>query len=86
MNQFRNQEKVCVYVIIILLSFRSVLIIYIIILLYVDDRLIQGTEVISDREYRFELACNRLAVEAVKRGCTDNVTVLIVDIIKNNDH
>ncbi|XP_003391564.1 PREDICTED: integrin-linked kinase-associated serine/threonine phosphatase 2C-like, partial [Amphimedon queenslandica] len=51
-----------------------------------DDRLIQGTEVVSDREYRFEVACNRLAVEAVKRGCTDNVTVLIVDIIKNNDH
>ena len=85
MNLFRNQEKVRAYVI-ILLSFRSVLIIYIIILLYIDDRLIQGTEVISDREYRFELACNRLAVEAVKRGCTDNVTVLIVDIIKNNDH
>ncbi|XP_019861765.1 PREDICTED: integrin-linked kinase-associated serine/threonine phosphatase 2C-like isoform X1 [Amphimedon queenslandica] len=51
-----------------------------------DDRLIQGTEVIGDREYRFEVACNRLAVEAVKRGCTDNVTVLIVDIIKNNNH
>ncbi|XP_003390974.2 PREDICTED: uncharacterized protein LOC100637563 [Amphimedon queenslandica] len=51
-----------------------------------DDRLIQGTEVVSDREYRFEVACNRLAVEAVKRGCTDNVTVLIVDIIKNNNH
>lgn len=29
---------------------------------------------------RYEEACNRLAVEAVKRGCTDNVTVMIVDI------
>lgn len=33
------------------------------------------------RDVRFEEACNRLAVEAVKRGCTDNVTVMIVDII-----
>ncbi len=33
------------------------------------------------REARYEEACNRLAVEAVKRGCTDNVTVLVVDIL-----
>ena len=32
------------------------------------------------RELRYEEACNKLAVEAVKRGCTDNVTVLIIDI------
>ena len=32
------------------------------------------------KEIRYEEACNRLAVEAVKRGCTDNVTVMIVDI------
>lgn len=35
----------------------------------------------SLRDVRYEEACNRLAVEAVKRGCTDNVTVMIVDII-----
>lgn len=32
------------------------------------------------KDIRYEEACNRLAVEAVKRGCTDNVTVMIVDI------
>ncbi len=34
----------------------------------------------SLKSVRYEEACNRLAVEAVKRGCTDNVTVMIVDI------
>ena len=34
----------------------------------------------SLQEIRYEEACNRLAVEAVRRGCTDNVTVMIVDI------
>lgn len=32
------------------------------------------------KEYRVDVACNRIAVEAVKRGCTDNVTVMVVDI------
>lgn len=32
------------------------------------------------KDVRYEEACNRLAVEAVKRGCTDNVTVMIIDI------
>lgn len=32
------------------------------------------------KDVRYEEACNRLAVEAVKRGCTDNVTIMIVDI------
>lgn len=35
----------------------------------------------SLRELRLEEACNRLAVEAVKRGCTDNVTVMMVDLL-----
>ena len=34
----------------------------------------------SLKAVRYEEACHRLAVEAVKRGCTDNVTVMIVDI------
>ena len=38
------------------------------------------SEEVSDRSFRFETACNRLAVEAVKRGCTDNVTVMVVDL------
>lgn len=33
------------------------------------------------RDVRYEEACNRLAVEAVKRGCTDNVTVVMIDIL-----
>ena len=36
------------------------------------------------KDLRYEEACNRLAVEAVKRGCTDNVTVMIVDIAHRN--
>ena len=38
----------------------------------------------SLRDVRHEEACNRLAVEAVKRGCTDNVTVMIVDILTHS--
>ncbi|MGH0153946.1 UNVERIFIED_CONTAM: hypothetical protein FKN15_045217 [Acipenser sinensis] len=32
------------------------------------------------QDTRFETACNRLANEAVRRGCADNVTVLLVNI------
>lgn len=38
----------------------------------------------SLKEARYEEACNRLAVEAVKRGCTDNVTVMLIDITQQN--
>lgn len=67
----RNHKKV----------FKKVYHMYCLLSLSLDDGLVKVTE-ISEREYRYEVACNRLAVEAVKRGCTDNVTVLIVDIIK----
>ena len=40
----------------------------------------------SIRDLRYEEACNRIAVEAVKRGCTDNVTVMIVDIMQSPWH
>ena len=40
----------------------------------------EGKKTRSIKDIRYEEACNRLAVEAVKRGCTDNVTVMIVDI------
>ena len=36
----------------------------------------------SLHDIRCDEACNRIAVEAVKRGCTDNVTVMIIDIQK----
>lgn len=40
----------------------------------------------SIRDLHYEEACNRIAVEAVKRGCTDNVTVMIVDIMQSPWH
>lgn len=40
----------------------------------------EGKKSLSVMDIRYEEACNRLAVEAVKRGCTDNVTVMVVDI------
>lgn len=42
----------------------------------------ESTRPLTLREVRYEEACNRIAVEAVKRGCTDNVTVMIIDIQK----
>lgn len=32
---------------------------------------------------RYEAACNRIAIEAVKRGSSDNVSVMLVDITKH---
>jgi integrin-linked kinase-associated serine/threonine phosphatase 2C len=40
--------------------------------------------ILTGRDYRIDLACNRLAVEAVKRGTTDNVTIMFIDISKIN--
>ena len=40
--------------------------------------------VVTARDVRYEQACNRIAVEAVKRGCTDNVTVMLVDITQTS--
>ena len=44
----------------------------------------QSTRPASLREVQYDEACNRIAVEAVKRGCTDNVTVMLIDILKPN--
>lgn len=33
-----------------------------------------------EEERRFEAACQQLASEAVRRGCADNVTVILVSI------
>uniref|UniRef100_A0A3P9HRE1 Integrin-linked kinase-associated serine/threonine phosphatase 2C n=1 Tax=Oryzias latipes TaxID=8090 RepID=A0A3P9HRE1_ORYLA len=35
---------------------------------------------LTEAELRFEAACQQLASEAVKRGCADNVTVILVSI------
>ncbi|XP_037534274.1 integrin-linked kinase-associated serine/threonine phosphatase 2C [Nematolebias whitei] len=35
---------------------------------------------LTDQEVRFEAACQQLASEAVRRGCADNVTVILVSI------
>jgi integrin-linked kinase-associated serine/threonine phosphatase 2C len=42
----------------------------------------ESSQPASLRDVRCDEACNRIAVEAVKRGCTDNVTVMIIDIQK----
>ncbi|XP_042269933.1 integrin-linked kinase-associated serine/threonine phosphatase 2C isoform X2 [Thunnus maccoyii] len=35
---------------------------------------------VTEEEVRFEAACQQLASEAVRRGCADNVTVILVSI------
>lgn len=35
---------------------------------------------LTDKEVRFEAACQQLASEAVRRGCADNVTVILLSI------
>ncbi|XP_054649464.1 integrin-linked kinase-associated serine/threonine phosphatase 2C isoform X2 [Dunckerocampus dactyliophorus] len=35
---------------------------------------------LTDKEEQFEAACQQLASEAVRRGCADNVTVILVSI------
>ena len=57
--------------------------VYCVLLFFIDDAIdthFEAKKPSSLRDIRYEEACNRLAVEAVKRGCTDNVTVMIVDI------
>lgn len=60
--------------------------VFILLIFHLDDIVQTNYEslksVKSERSYRFEVACNQLAVEAVKRGCTDNVTVMAIDILK----
>lgn len=35
---------------------------------------------LTEEEVRFEAACQQLASEAVRRGCADNVTVILVSV------
>ena len=32
---------------------------------------------------RYEAACNRIAIEAVKRGSSDNVSIMLIEITKH---
>lgn len=41
---------------------------------------VEQKPVLTDEELRFESACQQLASEAVRRGCADNVTVILVSI------
>ncbi|KAK0136283.1 Integrin-linked kinase-associated serine/threonine phosphatase 2C [Merluccius polli] len=43
-------------------------------------RLLQDDSSGTNEEGRYEAACQRLASEAVRRGCADNVTVILVSI------
>jgi len=48
-----------------------------------DSSLVPPDDSVKSVEaFRFETACNKLASEAVRRGSSDNVTVLIVSICK----
>lgn len=35
---------------------------------------------LTEEELKYEAACQQLASEAVRRGCADNVTVILVSI------
>lgn len=35
---------------------------------------------LSEEELRYDAACQQLASEAVRRGCADNVTVILVSV------
>lgn len=35
---------------------------------------------LTEEELKYETACQQLASEAVRRGCADNVTVILVSI------
>lgn len=45
-----------------------------------QDATVEAKEGQTAEEGRFEAACQRLANEAVRRGCADNVTVILVSI------
>lgn len=49
----------------------------------IQDTNFESTRPSTVKEARYIAACNRLAVEAVKRNCTDNVTVMLVDMFQN---
>lgn len=45
-----------------------------------QDTSVEQKPGLTDEEQRFESACQQLASEAVRRGCADNVTVILVSI------
>jgi len=44
------------------------------------DRTIEGSELRSEEDARWDAVCSRLTAEAVRKGCGDNVTVIAVQI------
>ncbi|XP_056139612.1 integrin-linked kinase-associated serine/threonine phosphatase 2C isoform X2 [Lampris incognitus] len=45
-----------------------------------QDEGVEKKEGLTEEEGRYEAACQRLATEAVRRGCADNVTVILVSV------
>ncbi|XP_067363402.1 integrin-linked kinase-associated serine/threonine phosphatase 2C isoform X2 [Channa argus] len=45
-----------------------------------QERSVEQKPGLTEEDVRFEVACQQLASEAVKRGCADNVTVILVTI------
>ncbi|KPP65869.1 hypothetical protein Z043_115682 [Scleropages formosus] len=45
-----------------------------------QDDTVECRKELTEEEARFEAACQRLATEAVRRGCADNVTVVLVSV------
>lgn len=46
--------------------------------------MIEGTELRSKEEAKWDAVCSRLTAEAVRKGCGDNVTVIAVRIDYSN--
>lgn len=46
-----------------------------------QDETVEKKEGQTEEESRYEAACQRLANEAVRRGCADNVTVILVSVV-----
>uniref|UniRef100_A0A3B4WBM5 Integrin-linked kinase-associated serine/threonine phosphatase 2C n=1 Tax=Seriola lalandi dorsalis TaxID=1841481 RepID=A0A3B4WBM5_SERLL len=47
---------------------------------FVLNILVEQRAGLTEEEVRFEAACQQLASEAVRRGCADNVTVILVSV------
>uniref|UniRef100_A0A3Q3EP32 Integrin-linked kinase-associated serine/threonine phosphatase n=1 Tax=Labrus bergylta TaxID=56723 RepID=A0A3Q3EP32_9LABR len=47
---------------------------------FVLNVLVEQKEALTEEELRFDAACQQLASEAVRRGCADNVTVILLSI------
>ncbi|XP_076027225.1 integrin-linked kinase-associated serine/threonine phosphatase 2C isoform X3 [Genypterus blacodes] len=46
-----------------------------------QDETVEKKAGLTEEEAHFDAACQRLAIEAVRRGCADNVTVILLSIV-----